>query len=346
MPSTTRSAASSTSSPRAAATSSTPWPRPTSITTGCPARATRAPTSGRAAQPFNATDVGPTQRYEATVNAGGPIIKRKLWYGLSYQYIYAGNSLAKGPPLGVAPFDSGTRPACSWPTTSAAAWTSRRPANTGSGSRCSPTRRSSTTPGRATSTSGAAEQPPEPGRQVRLAALGLAGQGQPDQHRDLSASTCAACRTAPRDASARSTPRAATSSRRPTASTSPTAPATSTRSMAPSWYNGTTYVIHDRNRIQFDPSVSFRGSLLGRHNAKIGIQGQVRLALPAGGDSRSARLQRHPTAGHLPRGRIVQCDDRDQLRSPDRDHRLRRPASAAMAPASSCRTTGGPPPSG
>ena len=41
------------------------------------------------------------------------------------------------------------------------------------------------------------------------------------------------------------------------------------------WYQGPTYVIHDRNRVQVDPSVSLRGSFAGRHSAKIGIQGQV-----------------------------------------------------------------------
>jgi hypothetical protein len=56
-------------------------------------------------QPFNETKVGPTQSYEASLNVGGPIIRRKLWYGFTYEFDYTGSSPVKSTPLGVPPYD-------------------------------------------------------------------------------------------------------------------------------------------------------------------------------------------------------------------------------------------------
>jgi hypothetical protein len=56
-------------------------------------------------QPYNEAEPGPTQSYEFSINAGGPIIKRQLWYGVTFEYDFTEFSLAKGPPLGVAPYN-------------------------------------------------------------------------------------------------------------------------------------------------------------------------------------------------------------------------------------------------
>ena len=56
-------------------------------------------------QPYNETRVGPEQSYEVSANLGGPIIKRKLWFGATGQLNLTEASLAKGPPLGVAPYN-------------------------------------------------------------------------------------------------------------------------------------------------------------------------------------------------------------------------------------------------
>ncbi len=55
-------------------------------------------------QPFNETEAGKNQSYEASIDIGGPILKRKLWYGLTYQYSQTESSIVKGPPLGVPPY--------------------------------------------------------------------------------------------------------------------------------------------------------------------------------------------------------------------------------------------------
>jgi hypothetical protein len=56
-------------------------------------------------QSLNETPVGKNSSYEASVNLGGPIIKKKLWFGLTYQFIRTEASLIKGSPLGVPPYD-------------------------------------------------------------------------------------------------------------------------------------------------------------------------------------------------------------------------------------------------
>ncbi len=56
-------------------------------------------------QPFNDTESGPNQGYQANVNVGGPIIKRRLWYSASYELRSSESSTVKSVPLGVAPFN-------------------------------------------------------------------------------------------------------------------------------------------------------------------------------------------------------------------------------------------------
>jgi hypothetical protein len=56
-------------------------------------------------QPLNETAVGPTETYQASIEAGGPIIKRRLWYGATYEFDYTKFSPSKAAPLGVAPYD-------------------------------------------------------------------------------------------------------------------------------------------------------------------------------------------------------------------------------------------------
>jgi hypothetical protein len=56
-------------------------------------------------QLLNDNPAGPTQRAELSLNVGGPIIKRRLWYGLTYEYDHAKSSIVRGAPLGVAPYN-------------------------------------------------------------------------------------------------------------------------------------------------------------------------------------------------------------------------------------------------
>lgn len=50
---------------------------------------------------FSDVKTGPTQSYNLTFNVSGPIIKQKLWYGVSFEYAYEQRSLVTGPPLNV-----------------------------------------------------------------------------------------------------------------------------------------------------------------------------------------------------------------------------------------------------
>jgi hypothetical protein len=55
--------------------------------------------------PFNPDEVGPTQSYQTTLNVGGPILKRKLWFRATYDLRLAEVSPAKLAPLGAAPYN-------------------------------------------------------------------------------------------------------------------------------------------------------------------------------------------------------------------------------------------------
>jgi hypothetical protein len=55
-------------------------------------------------QPLNDTKLGANQRYQASLNVGGPILPNKLWYGATYEFIYTEASPAKLAPLGVPPY--------------------------------------------------------------------------------------------------------------------------------------------------------------------------------------------------------------------------------------------------
>lgn len=50
---------------------------------------------------FPDVKTGPTQSFNLTFNVSGPIMKQKLWYGVSFEYAYEQRSLVPGPPLGV-----------------------------------------------------------------------------------------------------------------------------------------------------------------------------------------------------------------------------------------------------
>lgn len=43
----------------------------------------------------------PTQRYQANLNVGGPILKHRLWFNLSFEYRYGETSNPAGPPLNI-----------------------------------------------------------------------------------------------------------------------------------------------------------------------------------------------------------------------------------------------------
>jgi hypothetical protein len=55
--------------------------------------------------PFKSDQVGPTESYQLTLNVGGPIIERKLWYRVTYDLRLAKTSPAKLAPLGVPPYN-------------------------------------------------------------------------------------------------------------------------------------------------------------------------------------------------------------------------------------------------
>ena len=55
--------------------------------------------------PFNPDEVGPTQSYQVSANVGGPIIKRKLWFRLTYDLRMAEIAPSKLAPLGAAPYN-------------------------------------------------------------------------------------------------------------------------------------------------------------------------------------------------------------------------------------------------
>jgi hypothetical protein len=55
--------------------------------------------------PLNPDEVGPTQSYQLSLNVGGPIVKRKLWFRATYDLRLAENSPVKLAPLGAAPYN-------------------------------------------------------------------------------------------------------------------------------------------------------------------------------------------------------------------------------------------------
>jgi hypothetical protein len=50
---------------------------------------------------WNVGDRPPTQRYQANLNVGGPILKHRLWFNLSFEYRYSETSNPAGPPLNI-----------------------------------------------------------------------------------------------------------------------------------------------------------------------------------------------------------------------------------------------------
>ncbi len=280
----------------------------------------QGPNLWEGSQPFNVTDVGPTQRYEATLNVGGPIIKRKLWYGLSYQYIHTAASLAKGPPLGVAPFD------LRHPTRRFVAHYARARIDFAPVARhrfklslfTDPTVIDNT--GQSNNYLGAAESHQDQGGQFGslrydwlatdnltaslMLGLNLRSLANGPQGRFGKVDT-AGC---DRFSSVNCT-------------WDPNRPRRINAADGTSWYQGPTYLVHKRNRVQVDPSVSLRGSFLGRHSAKIGIQGQYvwryRLEETPGGSV----FTDTPPAGALLEGGLcnpatgVGCDRRTDLPS-------------------------------
>jgi hypothetical protein len=56
-------------------------------------------------QPFNHSPVADNQAYQFSLNAGGPIRKQRLWVSGSYELRYSEQSVLKAPPLGVPPLN-------------------------------------------------------------------------------------------------------------------------------------------------------------------------------------------------------------------------------------------------
>jgi hypothetical protein len=224
-------------------------------------------------QPFNVTEVGPTQRYEATVNVGGPIIKHKLWYGLSYQYIDTQNSLAKGPPLGVPPYDvrHATRKFVAHYIRGRFDFAPVPKHRFKLSLFTDPTVIDNT--GQSNTYLGPAEIHQDQGGKFAslrwdwlakdnlttslLLGLNLRHLANGPQGRFGNVDTTGCDRFSPANCT-----------------WDPNRPRRINSLDNTAWYQGPTYIIHDRNRVQLDPSVSLRGSWLGRHSAKIGIHGE------------------------------------------------------------------------
>jgi hypothetical protein len=56
-------------------------------------------------QPWNEAEVGPTQSYQVSVNVGGPVVRKRLWYNATYELRLAESSALRGPPLGAPPYN-------------------------------------------------------------------------------------------------------------------------------------------------------------------------------------------------------------------------------------------------
>src|SRR5262249_7368703 len=52
-------------------------------------------------KPFARTTPSPNSSYQANLNIGGPIIKNKWWFNLSFEYRRTLSSIVIGPPLNV-----------------------------------------------------------------------------------------------------------------------------------------------------------------------------------------------------------------------------------------------------
>jgi hypothetical protein len=269
-------------------------------------------------QPFNESDVGPTQRYEATLNVGGPILKRKLWYGVSYQYIYTANSLAKGPPFGVSPYDirHATRRFVAHYARMRFDYAPTAKHRLKLSLFMDPTTIDNT--GQGNTYLGAAESHQDQGGQFGslrwdwlarenvtaslLVGVNLRHLSNGPQGRFGKVDTAGCDQFTPVNCT-----------------WDPNRPRHINTADNTSWYQGPTFVIHDRNRVQIDPSVSLRGTLAGRHTAKAGIQGQVvwryRYEETPGGSVYNDT----PAAGRLLEGGLcnqstgINCDRRTDL---------------------------------
>jgi Carboxypeptidase regulatory-like domain len=56
-------------------------------------------------QPFNHSPVPDNQAFQFSLTAGGPVVKQRLWVSGSYELRLTEQSVVKAPPLGVPPFD-------------------------------------------------------------------------------------------------------------------------------------------------------------------------------------------------------------------------------------------------
>jgi hypothetical protein len=50
---------------------------------------------------FDSTPPPPTSSYQANINVGGPILKHRLWFNVSLEYLYEQFSVPAGPPLNI-----------------------------------------------------------------------------------------------------------------------------------------------------------------------------------------------------------------------------------------------------
>jgi Carboxypeptidase regulatory-like domain/TonB-dependent Receptor Plug Domain len=224
-------------------------------------------------QPFNESAVGPTQSIQASVNVGGPIIKQRLWYALTYQFDRRTVSPIKARPLGVPPYDI-QHPArvytghmlrlrATWaPTDNNRVWLST---NT------DPASIDNRTMGN--SLLGVAETRQNQGgyfgvlgwewtgsdlispsvqigflnSNLEIGPQGLLGDFDKTGCDKFSSANCVYDKNRPRHINTFDNT---------------------------TWYQGPAYQVDNRYRLQIEPAIRIRGDFFGRHNLKLGVQAQ------------------------------------------------------------------------
>ncbi|HEY0715782.1 MAG TPA: TonB-dependent receptor [Polyangia bacterium] len=224
-------------------------------------------------QPFNDTPVGPTEGLQAGIDVGGSIIKNRIWYALTYQFDRRTVSPVKAAPLGIPPYDI-QHPARVYtghsarlrltvaPTANHRIWLSAN---------ADPAEIDNRTGGN--SSLGVAETRQNQGgifalvgwewtglewltpsaqvaflnSNLEIGPQGWLGKVDFTGCDKFSQTNCSYDRNRPRHINTLDNT---------------------------TWYQGSAYQIDNRYRLQIEPSIRIRGNLFGRHNLKVGLQGQ------------------------------------------------------------------------
>ena len=222
-------------------------------------------------QPYDESPVGPTQRMEGSINIGGPILKRRLWFGLTYQYIFTDLFAVKGPPLGAPPYN------IQHPSRKFIGHLGRLRLDWAPSPRHRVRLSGNTDPATIDNTSqsnfllGVAETRQNQGGyfgQLRYDFLATDNVTFTVQGGYVSSGL----EIGPQGRLGEIDPVGCNQFSPQNCTYNPTLPRRVNAADGTVWYQGPSYRTDDRYRVQVDPSVSIRGSLFGRHNAKLGLQ--------------------------------------------------------------------------